>query len=722
MPLKLYLLIILILLIGPSGLAQDPMVDPDTQILHCGSLPQDLNLDGILDEPAWASADSIEGLTMVEPEEGGTPTGRTRVQVLCDANTLVIGIRCDDPEPEGIVSHSVARDAGLRSEDHIKIVLGTFRDGRSGYVFAVNPSGARYDALVSRRGESENSNWDCLWEAKTTKDDRGWSAEIRIPVTSLNFKQGISAWHFNVRRKIQRNMETNRWAGTRRDYRITQTRHAGLLASLPDFSLGQGLSIRPSLAAGYGRPGRNDKIDQEISPGIDITQKLGPNLLASLTANTDFAETEVDTQRTNLTRFPLFFPEKRDFFQEGSNYFDFGLGVGRDALPFHSRRIGLVDGNEVPLRVGAKLHGQVDGTHLGLLAVNTSHEPGVSPEANMGVVRVKQNIWEESSVGFIATAGDPLSRRDSWTLGGDFTYQTSKFLGDKNFLAGFWGLTMDREDTEGSSRSAVGTKIDFPNDLWDIRFIYMRVGEDFDPSLGFVPRPGIQKYDVGVEFAPHPEWSWVRRMYYEFFTTYITNLEGELESYRVFTAPMNWTLESGDSIEFNVIRQGENLTEDFEISDGIVIPMDRHAWTRYRVQAGTASKRSLSGEASWWFGPFYDGRLNTYELELEWNPIALLTLAANGERNIARLEDGSFTEDVYGTKVRLNFSPDLNLSSFIQYNTEDKTLGTNTRLHWTITPASKLHLVYNRNWDRLSGDWRRESYDTRLKLEYEFRF
>ncbi len=694
----------------------------ETPSLRAGALHGEVCIDGILDEPSWKRADAIDDLTMVEPDEGAAPSGKTEVRVLCDRKNLYVGIRCIDSDPAGIVSYSVARDSSLRNEDHVKIVLGTFRNGRSGYVFAVNPSGARYDALVSRRGESENRNWDGIWEAETVRNGTGWTAEIRIPIFTLSFGTGLSAWHFNVERRIQRLLEQDRWAGARRDWRVTQTSRAGLITGLPEFDLGMGLSIRPSLVGSYSRPSLDEDADLDQDVSLDVTQKLGSNLLAQLTVNTDFAETEVDTWRTNLTRFPLFFPEKRSFFLEGSDYFDFGLGLRSDLVPFHSRRIGLVDGEEVPLLLGGKLHGLMGDTNVGALFAQTGEESGVAPETGLGVVRLKQNIWEESTIGFIGTRGDPMGRSNSWMTGADFTYQTSEFLGDKNFLVGVWGLTMDREDLDGHSRSAMGGKIDYPNDLWDIMFTYKRIGEDFDPSLGFVPRKGINKYQSGVDFMPYSDWPWLRRMNYELSTTYITDLNGEWESYRIFMSPLNWELESGDEIEFNVITEGERIDEGFEISDGIDIRTGPYQWTRYRVQAGSASKRSLSGELSCWFGPFYDGRLTTYEAELEWNPVPLLTFQLNGERNVGRIEAGSFAADLYRSKVQFNFSPDFTMSSIVQYDTEGDTVGTNTRLHWSITPSSNLYFVFNYNWIKLNEHWERESYESVAKIEYVFRF
>ena len=278
-------------------------------------------IDGILDEPEWLAADVASDFRQTDPIEGAPPSGATRVRALAGPKAIVIGIECDDPDPASIVSFSKQRDAVLRSEDHVRVVLDTFLDGRSGYVFAVNPGGARYDALIEPGGETDNPNWDGIWEAATKRTARGWALEIRIPIETLAFKPGLHEWHFNVERRIQRLLETSRWASADRQFQVTQMSRAGLLTALPDFALGLGLAVRPSMTTGGGVPAPSASVSGELQPSLDLTKRIGANVLASATANTDFAETDVDTRRTNLTRFPLFFPEKRSFFLEGADIF-----------------------------------------------------------------------------------------------------------------------------------------------------------------------------------------------------------------------------------------------------------------------------------------------------------------------------------------------------------------------------------------------------------------
>jgi hypothetical protein len=702
-------------------------------VLRAGSLASDLLLDGRLSEPAWALVESVTGLTTVEPEEGGVPAGPTTVRVLANAKEIVFGVTCHDADPAGIVAFSKARDSDLEEEDHILLVLDTFQDGRSGYVFAVNPNGARFDGLVVAQGEEVNSNWDAVWEARTSRDAQGWSVEIRVPIRSLAFRTGATAWGFNVQRRVQRLQETSRWSEANRDYEVYQTSHAGLLTELPRFDLGLGLGIRPALVGDSNRPGPDEDRVYDATPSLDVTKALGPNVLASLTANTDFAETESDARQTNLTRFDLFFPEKRTFFLQGADIFDFGLGLASGSadpdervslIPFFTRRIGLIerDGDvvEVPIDVGGKVNGRVGETNLGALAVRTGGNDAGLEGATIGVVRVKQNVLDESSVGMLVTAGDPLGRPGSWLGGIDFTYQTSEFRGGKNLLAGVWGLRNGRDDLEGD-KWAYGGKLDFPNDLWDASLSYIRLGEAFEPSLGFVPRRG-RILEGGAEYRPRPGGELIRQFKFGVQSFLVADQKARWESYLVTAKPFDVLLESGDSLEFAVEPQGERLIDPFEVEDDVVIEPGTYQWRRYTLTGALAEKRRISGEVGWSFGGFYEGNLKQIEAKLVLKPSATFSAELGAERNDVDLPEGRFTENVYSARVQVNMSSDLQISSLIQYDNESRSLGTNTRLRWTFHPLGDLFVVYNHNLQRsFTNRFQFDSNQLLVKLQYALR-
>ena len=632
--------------------------------LAVGVLDGSVRVDGVLDEAAWASAPALPGLTMTEPDEGASPVAATVVRVLADAHALVIGILARDPDPSGIVSTSKARDPQMDKEDYVKVVLDPFLDGRTGYIFAVNPGGARYDGLVDRSARNgEDSQWDAVWEARTSRDGQGWSAEIRIPLQSLTFDASLDRWGFNVERRIARLQEVSRWASPFRDAKLTQTSRAGFLTGLPRFSTGMGLTVRPALVPSAEKVGEDGSWDGEAQPSLDVFQRLGSTVTAMATVNTDFAETEVDTRRTNLTRFPLFFPEKRTFFLEGSDLFSFGIGLTQfrssDLVPFFSRRIGLYQGEAVPLNAGGKVTGKVGNTSVAALVTRTGAVEGSVGAATLGAFRVRQNVLEESTAGVIATFGDPTGSGGSYLLGGDFTYHTSRFRGSKTMEAGLWGLVTGKEGLTGD-RTAFGASVAYPNDVWDVSLTYTRMGDGFDPAMGFVPRRGFHKLSAQIENRTYPRsLPWLRTMFHEFRPNAYWGLDGGWESYRIFTAPVNWQFESGDRLELNANPEGENLDEPFEIADGVVIDPGPYHYIRYRLEAELAAKRPVSGQLTWWLGSFYDGSLDQYEGTLRIKPSELVFFELSGTRNVGSLAAGDFEQNVVGVRAVLNWSSDL---------------------------------------------------------------
>lgn len=706
------------LLFFQFGTAFSQTVTPPS--VSAGFIDQSVKLDGFLDDEAWNTAGTISSFRMVEPDENAEPSFSTIIKLMMDKKNIYLGIVCKDPNPEKMVVFSKARDSDLDDEDYVKFVFDTYGDGRSAYIFAINAFGARYDALASNRGESEDRSWDAIWEAKTQLLPDGWSAEIRIPVNSLTFRKGLNTWGFNVERRVQRLLEVDRWTAISRDYQLAQTIHAGQLNNLPDFNLGIGLVTKGSTILDWNQsaemPG---KVKWDNS--LDLTQRITPDITAQLTINTDFAETEVDTRRTNLTRFSLMFPEKRQFFLEGSDIYDFGFGLGRSMLAFQSRKIGLVEGHAVPLQVGGKVNGKLGNTQFGGLVTRTGMVEDIAPASTMGVVRVKQNILKESNIGMIGMIGDPMGRTGSWTAGVDLTYQNSEFMGDKNFLVGVWGLYTDRADLDGD-RTGVGFKIDYPNDLWDIAFTYYRLGESFDPSLGFVPRKGISYYRFGADYMPRPEKWNIRKFIFESSFSLYTDLDNQWESYQIFTAPVHFALESGDRFEFNIMPAGEFLKVPFDIADGVTIPEGAYHDIRYRLEWEAASKRRISGQATFWFGGFYGGSLRQIELELNWRPVSFLIFEGSFERNVGQFSYGDFTQDLYGVRVQLNMSSNLNFSSFVQYDTESRSFGTNNRFRWTFAPRGDLFIVYNHNMAKPIEErfWLYQSNQLIVKLVYGF--
>jgi len=286
-------------------------------------------------------------------------------------------------------------------------------------------------------------------------------------------------------------------------------------------------------------------------------------------------------------------------------------------------------------------------------------------------------------------------------MGGvDAVYQTSRFRGNKNFNVGAWALATDRQGLTGEQR-AWGARIEYPNDIWQLGLVYKRLGDGFDPSLGFVPRRAVQIIGLTSNYIPRPKRPvlglHVRQMVNEFLPRVVTDLNGTWESYRIFFAPINWRLESGDRFEVNFNPTGERLVAPFTIAPGVTIPPGTYHWHRYRLEGGLAPKRRFSGQATWWFGPFYTGTLDELVLTSAWKPSSLFNLEVNATRNVSRLREGRFTQDLVGTRVRVNVSPNLQFNSYAQYDNSSDTFGANTRVRWTFSPLGDLFVVYNHN-------------------------
>lgn len=706
----------------------------DRPRLRVTPLTEELVLDGRMREGVWATADSAV-LTEFEPTQGASPPERTVVKVLANTDVLVFGIRCDDTDPGRITSFSRARDADLTTEDHVRLVLDPFLNEQSGYVFAVNPNGARYEALITeqaqRLGARENANWDTIWEAAAARSRAGWSVEIRIPVKSLLYKPGLTEWGFNVQRRVERKLETQRWAYPSRDWRITQMSRAGLLVEVPGFSLDGGLSVRPALTMASGVPAPATTALNTVAGSLDATQRLGTNTLAYLTVNTDFAETEVDQRGTTVHRFPLFYPEKRSYFLEGTDIFDFGPGIAPDVMPFWSRRIGLYNGLTVPLQVGTKESGRVGEMSFGVLAARTGAVPGLVPATEMGAVRVKQNIFGESSLGLIGTVGDPTGASGSWLAGADLLLATSHALGDKNAQLGLWGLTLDGRNFAGS-KTAAGVSLFYPNDTWNNFLGYRRVGDGFQPALGFVPRPGIQEWNLALNYSPRATAPglarWLYRATFELIGVLVADLNGRWQSAFGRLAPLNLSLQSGDRFAIAAHPEGERLDAPFGVAPGDTVPTGTYRFLRYRIDYLRAAKRRVSWTLSYWGGAFYNGHLSQYVGTVLLKPSPLVIVELSGERDqgavVPRTVPVPFVLERYGTRLRVALSPNFEVNTFTQYDNASRQLGADIRIRWTFRPSGDFFLTYTHNVDVPMGGrpWTFDSNRLSAKVQYTFRY
>jgi len=683
-----------------------------------------ISVDGALDEPAWSEASPIGDIIQQVPREGEKATERTVVKLLHDSQNLYIGVICYDSEPRKITGTQMARDADLSVDDRIEILIDTFHDRRNAFYFSTNPLGALVDALVIENRET-NTDWNAIWEVRTRRFDEGWSAEFAIPFKSLGFNRGEEVWGFNFSRTIKRKIEEDRWASPKLDVKFIQVSEAGDISGFGEVEQGRGLDVRPYLSGRWTRDPGAGRDDLDAKGGADIFYNITPSLKWTSTINTDFAETEVDNRQINLTRFPLFFPEKRAFFLENAGRFNFA-NTSPEVIPFFSRRIGLLSGREVPILAGTKLTGKVGRYDVGLLGVRTREAEFVEAK-NFFVGRLKRNLFKQSYVGGIYTDGDPALPDSSRTFGADMRLFTSRFLGgERNFGISAFGLKSSNKGID-SNDGSYGFTVSYPNDLWDVSVDWRQVGRDFRPALGFVQRSNVRKLNVSAEFDPRPRnFLNVRQMFHEFFFTRYTRLDnGRVESWRLFTAPVNWTLNSGEHVEFNYAPQFERLFEPFEIADGVVLPPGDYRFTRWRAEVFTASKRPWKVDATWWFGTYWSGHADEVNTSFQYKLAPHIQVGLDLRQTFARLKEGNFVARVFSLRANYSVSPFLTFFNLVQFDNESRDLGWQSRVRWIIRPGNEVFLVFNQGWlQDERGGFNFRSSGTRLagKIQYTFRF
>jgi hypothetical protein len=673
-----------------------------------------IKLDGRLDEPAWQEAQVIT-LTQQSPWPGKENPYRTEVRVLISGQNLYFGFRCSDPKPEAIAIHTLQRDGDVSGDDTVSIVLDTYGDRRTGYFFQINAGGARVDGLISTV-KTVSTDWDTIWDARTERTKDGWTAEIVIPALSLSFTRGLETWGLNVERFIARDHMTLRWTSPTLDSFLFDLSRAGSLTGVGVLHEGHGIEFSPYVS---GRTTDDFSVNGrgwQATGGGDVSWRIAPQMTTVVTLNTDFAEADVDTRQINVTRFPLFFPEKRAFFLEGSNQFDFGLGlnktetarygVGIAFLPFFTRRIGLRNGVIIPIDVGIKLSGRAGKWNVGVLDVETRDNSGV-PGTNLFGGRVSYDVNKKLRVGTIVTHGDPQNFEPNTLIGFDGVWRTSTLFGNKNLLAGAW-VAANAANTGLGHRTGWGFEVDYPNDRIDCELGVHQFGSNLSPALGFISRPGTRWSQGGCEFRQRPaaegKFSWIRLEGFEAYYNRITNENGVNETSRYFFSPISTTFAPGEHIEVNVAKDREFLPSPFAIVQDVSIAPGAYDFTRVRFLVQTSKHRWLQAGSTTWVGPFYSGRLTQWDHYVKVNTLkGRLQLGITTTNNYGRVREGSFAQRLWQTQFVFAFTPRLIFSSFVQYDNQSQNVGSNARLRWTIKPGRDLYIIWNRGWQRIIG-------------------
>jgi Domain of unknown function (DUF1083). len=687
-------------------------------------------LDGILDDEIWKIAAVITDMHQFQPVDHGEPTERSEFYLAYDERFLYVAARLYDSDPSGISARQMVQGQGMPFDDAFEFILDTFNNGRTGYQFQANPNGIRREG-VYENPSTLNSDWDGIWQVESRIDELGWTAEVAIPFNTLNFDPNTEEWGFTIARTIARKGEELAWSSFNRSINPSTT---GILSGIRDIRQGKGLDVIPSITTAATKNYETGVTDHRVDPSLNVFYKITPNLTGALTLNTDFSATEVDNRQVNLSRFSLFFPEKRDFFLQDVDIFNFGgRGPGTNfdsnlnGIPFYSRRIGLGrNGQPIDLDVGVKLTGRVGPWNVGALAVQQGDIPGLEGQ-QVFVGRATMNVLNESSVGAIFTHGDPTSPIDSSLAGADFRYQNTRFSGNYTMRGNVFYQQSDTDGRTGDDKSygaqitleTLGTG--FAGTLG-----YDYFGEDFYPALGFANRLNVETYYGSARyryfFKNQRFWRYVN-----FFNRFEQSRDlatGEMQSDNIFIRPINLHSYLDDQFNLTFGRNREGLVEDFEIRPGIVIPAGKYSFDNVSIEYMMSNQRLFAPGIMIRKGDFYEGKREQVRLNLAWRPNAHFYFNWNYDIQDIRLPEGEFMVKLVSMNANYAFNSKWSWVNLIQYDNASSSVGVNSRLRWNPRAGEDLYIVLNYNLDSegVFSHISRERGELALKYTRTFRY
>ncbi|MCB9724656.1 MAG: carbohydrate binding family 9 domain-containing protein [Spirochaetaceae bacterium] len=686
-------------------------------------------VDGRLEPDEWADAARIDGLAQALPDEGAAPTQHTIVYVLTDGRSLYVAARLEDTEPGRIVAAAMARDANTLLDDRFAFTIDPFLDRQNGYLFEVNPNGARRDALVE--GGRVEASWDGRWYARASRDAGGWTVEIAVPFATLAFDPAGDVWGFNLERGLPRRQESDRWADPVRQRDLTAMGTAGDLVGLRGARQGLGLQVMPQATLrrvdDVDDPiGTNDRRHySRIDPSLDVFYKPRPSLTTALTVNTDFGETEVDERVVNLSRFALFFPEKRDFFLQDALVFDFG-DLAENGRPFFSRRIGLdADGRPRGITAGAKATGRVGRVKFGLLDVVLDERDEV-PARNVAVARGAVNLGE-STLGAIATHGDPEGRGESFLVGTDLVYRNNDFRDGQSLRGSAWiQASLNDPDTGPRGAGAVsgtglayGAALAWPNDRTNWRLAGLVFEDDFAPALGFTNRVGIRQYEADYRRRWRPaQLAWLQTIDSSVEGRLVTGLSSEVQTGRLSFAVVELRNPAQDGLRVQVQHQYERVETPFANFD---VAMGEYHFDDVSLRLEASRNRPVGGRVQVLYGDFFDGTRTQVVSELALRFGRHVQTGIEYQLDDLRLPGGDATIQQLRARLSLLFTPDLSWVTLVQYDDVSDSIGVNSRVRWIIEDGRELFLVLNQAYDAAQGVRLVRSAPL-VKLQWSFRF
>lgn len=681
------------------------------------------DIDGVLDDEIWKVASVISDLHQYSPVDQSNPSERSEFYIAYDENYFYLAARLYDSDPEGISARQLVQGGGFGSDDSFKFILDTFNNGRTGYQFEVNPNGIRREG-VFENPNSLNRDWSGIWLVESAIDEQGWTAEVAIPFSTLNFNPDIEEWGFTVGRTIARKRENVAWSSFNRNMNPTTT---GIISGIRGIRQGVGLDIIPSLNVSNSENYIDGTTESNFEPSLDIFYKFTPNLTGSLTINTDFSATEVDNQQINLSRFSLFFPEKRDFFIQDVDIFTFG-GLSQNGIPFYSRRIGLSStGEPVDLEAGFKMTGRVGRWNVGAL-VTQQAEFGAVDQQTVFVGRVSANVLSESNIGVIFTDGDPTSNSDNSLVGADFRYQNTRFTDTHTLRGNLWYQQSDTPGLHGDDKAyGIQANLNTQNNGFGGSVNYQRFGEDFNPALGFANRRGIESLEINLRGRYNvQDHKYIRTLNTFTRMGQTRNLiTGRVESENIFWRFININTHIGDQGGLGIGQNREVLEEDFEIRPGIVIPVGDYRFANVNAEIQFSNQRRVSGNLRFNIGDYWNGKRSQIRGSIGWRPDEHLNLSMNYQYQDIELPGGSFRTRQIRINANYAFDSKWSWINLVQYDNGSKSVGLNSRLRWNPQAGEDMFLVVSYKFDSTGGAFDQLSADSSsivLKYTKTFRF
>ena len=696
---------------------------------------EEINIDGVLDEPVWEDVQPIQKLYQIQPNQGEPATEQSEVRILYDDKKLYFGFIFFDSEMDKVVANDMRRDSrGLRSNDYGFLLLDTYNDRRNAVFFRFTPVGGMEDTAVSDSGGSLNTSWDIVWECRCKINENNWTVEIAIPFSQLRFeKNDVMNWGLNFGREIARKREIAAWNEAPKTYgglAKYRTAYFGTLEGLEDISPSRPLELLPYLLPGAsytsGIEGSEGDLDLDIKygevqihrantfaflkGGLDLKYGVTPNLTADLTFNTDFAQVEADQEQVNLTRFSLFFPEQRPFFLEGASIFDVGIPRPSFRRPpplllFYSRRIGLAHGHAIPILGGGKMTGKIGPYGIGILNVLTNtfeeEETGIpeeemfsEPRTNYSVLRVNRDILKGSTLGgiFINKQDADLYNR---TAGLDLSYRPTREIN----IEGLWSRTFEADVSGNTNAFFFGG--DWRTNLFRLGASYMDIGEDFNPGVGYIRRSNVRRFRGGGSYTPWPGKFGIREIQIGPEVDLVLTQDNELET-REITFDTQFEFETGDDIGVEVKNTTDHLDVGFLLQEG-EIPEGEYTFTSFQVSGRTSSSRMISGQLQVEFGEFYSGTRRGFLIDATARPNAKLSIEPFIEFNRITLPDEEFDANAFGGRISYSFSTTLFMKLFSQWSTDRDVLSANFLVNYIYRPGSDFYLVFDQSYDTRDG-------------------